>query len=47
LNIFTAIDQLKQENSNIEKWVLEGHHHKLDDLLIDKNSDLFGDSLKE
>lgn len=48
LNIFSALDQLKQGDGNIKKWILDDHHYKLDDLLLDvSKGELFGDGLKK
>lgn len=48
LNIFSALDQLKQGDGDIKKWILDDHHYKLDDLLLDASKgELFSEGLKE
>lgn len=47
LAVFSAVQQLKQTENNIKKWILDDHHHKLNDMLLDvSKNQYFGDELR-
>jgi hypothetical protein len=47
LSIFGALDQIQKADNVLRKWVLEDHHHKLDEMLLDKSkNEYFGESIR-
>ena len=47
LAVFSAVQQLKQKQNNLKKWILDDHHHKLNDILLDvSKNEYFGEELR-